>query len=136
MKKTIGFIGCGNMGAALARAVAKSVAGENILLADLDAEKCRALADELGARVSSAEEIAKNAYAVVLGVKPQALEKTLAPLKEILKGREAPFFFISMAAGTSMLWGQMAAHWPQPMQAVNLLSSGMASYCMDTLMLG
>lgn len=102
MKKTIGFIGCGNMGAALARAVAKSVAGEDILLADLDAEKCRALADELGARVSSAEEIAKKAYAVVLGVKPQALEKTLAPLKEILKERETPFFFISMAAGTSI----------------------------------
>ena len=32
--KTIGFIGCGNMGAALARAVAKTVAAENILLAD------------------------------------------------------------------------------------------------------
>ena len=90
------------MGAALARAVAKCVPAENILLADLDADKCRALADELSARVSTAEEIARTAYAVVLGVKPQVLEKTLAPLKETLKGREAPFFFISMAAGTSI----------------------------------
>ena len=102
MNKTIGFIGCGNMGAALARAVAKCVPAESILLADLDTDKCRALADELGARISTAEKIAKDAYAVVLGVKPQALEKTLAPLKEILKGREEPFFFVSMAAGTSI----------------------------------
>ena len=100
MKKTIGFIGCGNMGAALARAVAKTVSGEYILLADLDKEKCASLANELGASVSTAEEIAKTAYAVVLGVKPQALEKTLAPLKEIFAKREDEFFFISMAAGT------------------------------------
>ena len=101
MKKTIGFIGCGNMGAALARAVAKTVSGENILLADLDAEKCLSLAKELGARVSTAEEIAQNAYAVVLGVKPQVLEKTLSPLKDTLAKRE-DFFFVSMAAGTSI----------------------------------
>lgn len=100
MKKTIGFIGCGNMGAALARAVAKSVPGENILLADLDAAKCSALAAELGAKASTAEEIASDAYAIVLGVKPQALEKTLAPLKDIFAKREDAFFFISMAAGT------------------------------------
>ncbi len=102
MEKTIGFIGCGNMGAALARAVAKTVSGEKLLLADLDAAKCEALASELSARVSSAEEIARTAYAVVLGVKPQALEKTLAPLKPLLSEREDAFFFVSMAAGTSI----------------------------------
>ena len=102
MNKTIGFIGCGNMGAALARAVAKTVAGTDILLADLDAAKTEALASELGARVSTAEEIASTAYAVVLGVKPQALEKTLAPLKATLAAREDTFFFVSMAAGTSI----------------------------------
>ena len=102
------------MGAALARAVAKCVSQESILLADLDTDKCRALADELGARVSTAEEIAREAYAVVLGVKPQVLEKTLAPLKEILAGREEPFFFISMAAGTSIqrIAGYVGATYP------------------------
>lgn len=100
MNKTIGFIGCGNMGAALARAVGKSVAREAILLADLDTKKSAALAIELGAKVSTAEEIAKTAFCVVLGVKPQGLEKTLAPLKEIFAKREDPFFLVSMAAGT------------------------------------
>ena len=61
MKKTIGFIGCGNMGAALARAVAKSVDGADILLADLDAAKCEALAEALGACGATAEEIAQTA---------------------------------------------------------------------------
>lgn len=98
---TFGFIGCGNMGGALARAVAKKVGGENVLLADLNDEKCAALADELGARVATAREIAESAYAVVLGVKPQALEKTLAPLKSALAARD-DFFIVSMAAGTSI----------------------------------
>ena len=60
MKKTIGFIGCGNMGAALARAVRKTVDGADLLLADLDVGKCEALAKELDAKVSSAEEIAEK----------------------------------------------------------------------------
>ena len=38
----------------------------------------------------------------MLGVKPQALEKTLAPLKDILAARTDAFFFVSMAAGTSI----------------------------------
>lgn len=100
MKKTIGFIGCGNMGAALARAVRKTVDGADLLLADLDVGKCEALAKELDAKVSSAEEIAETAFCIVLGVKPQGLEKTLAPLKAILADRKDPFFFVSMAAGT------------------------------------
>ena len=102
MKKMIGFIGCGNMGAALARATAAAIGGENLLLADLDQNKCVALAEELGAGVSTAEQIAKEAYAVVLGVKPQALEATLSPLRSLFAERSTPFFFISMAAGTSM----------------------------------
>lgn len=102
MKKTIGFIGCGNMGAALARAVAKSVDGADILLADLDAAKCEALAEELGACVSTAEEIAETAYMIVLGVKPQVMAKTLSPLSRAFAERETPFFFVSMAAGTAI----------------------------------
>ena len=90
------------MGAALARAVAKSVDGADILLADLDAAKCDLLAKELGARVSTAEEIVREAYMIVLGVKPQAMAKTLAPFTDLLAARKTPFFFVSMAAGTAI----------------------------------
>ena len=102
MEKMIGFIGCGNMGAALARAVAASLGGEKLLLADLDAAKCALLSQDLNAKVATAEEIAKEAYAIVLGVKPQALEATMKPLHAILAERKTPFFFVSMAAGTSI----------------------------------
>ena len=44
---TFGFIGTGNMGGALARAAAKSLPGENILLSNRTAEKAAALIDAL-----------------------------------------------------------------------------------------
>ena len=46
---TIGFIGAGNMGGALATAAAKAVGGECLLIADVSAEKAAALAAEIGA---------------------------------------------------------------------------------------
>ena len=98
--KKIGFIGCGNMGGALARAVAKTVGGEALLLADLHTEKAEALAKELGAVVADADRIAREAYLIVLGVKPQALAATLAPLQAVLAARGNGFTLLSMAAGT------------------------------------
>ena len=48
MMKTIGFLGCGNMGGAIARAVCKATAPENVFLANRTAAKAEALAAELG----------------------------------------------------------------------------------------
>ncbi len=100
--KKIGFIGCGNMGGALARAVAKTLGGEALLLADLCNEKAKALADELGAEATDADRIAREAYLIVLGVKPQVMTATLSPLQSVLAARENCFTLVSMAAGTSM----------------------------------
>ncbi len=100
--KKIGFIGCGNMGGALARAVVKAVGGEGLLLADLNKEKTEALATELGAQVADADRIARECYVIVLGVKPQVLESTLAPLQSTLAARKNGFSLLSMAAGTSI----------------------------------
>ena len=47
MMKTIGFLGCGNMGGAIARAVCKATAPENVFLANRTAAKAEALAAEL-----------------------------------------------------------------------------------------
>ena len=41
-----GFIGTGNMGGALARAVSASVGGEAVVLADRDSEKAKRLAEK------------------------------------------------------------------------------------------
>lgn len=92
-----GFIGCGNMGGALARAAAKAVGGEQILLADTDLQKAKALAEEIGGGVAAAEEIAKNCDYIVLGVKPQGVEKLL---KTIAISKNA--VIVSMAAGVEL----------------------------------
>ena len=89
--KLFGFIGCGNMGGALATAVAKSVGGNEILLSDPDNEKANALAQKIGATVSNNEEIVKNAKYIFLGVKPQVMAEVLSPLAPLLKEREDRF---------------------------------------------
>lgn len=50
MMKTIGFLGCGNMGGAIARAVCKATEPENVFLANCTAAKAEALAAELVVR--------------------------------------------------------------------------------------
>jgi pyrroline-5-carboxylate reductase len=69
-----GFIGAGNMASALARGI-----GEPALVSDIDRERARALADELGGEVvDSNGELAERADAVVLCHKPQQLDEVAA----------------------------------------------------------
>ena len=53
--KKVGFIGCGNMGGAIARALAKVT--KDIMITDRSG-KAKALAEELGIAYGTAEEIA------------------------------------------------------------------------------
>ena len=102
MYQTIGFIGTGNMGSAVARAAAKSGLAERILLSNRTPEKAAALAEELpGGEPSTNEEIARQAQLIFLGVKPQMMGLMLDPLGYILRKREDRFILASMAAGLS-----------------------------------
>ncbi len=96
---TVGFIGTGNMGGALATAVAKALGGENIRLSDPCADKVEALATRLGAQVSDNDSITRECDAIFLGVKPQMMEAVLNALP--LAQRENKPLLISMAAGLS-----------------------------------
>jgi pyrroline-5-carboxylate reductase len=70
----LGLIGAGNMASALARGI-----GEPVLVADIDREKARALAEELGGdAVDSNAALAERADAVVLCHKPGQLEEVAA----------------------------------------------------------
>jgi pyrroline-5-carboxylate reductase len=67
----LGFIGAGNMASALGRGI-----GEPVLVADVDGEKARALAEELGGEaVGSNAEVAERTDALVLCHKPKQLEE-------------------------------------------------------------
>lgn len=97
-----GFIGVGNMGGALARAVAKNISPENIMVSDYDSEKAKSVADELGAVVSDNAAIAEKADCIFIGVKPQVIEAVLGSIAPTLSQRDSRFVFISMAAGVSI----------------------------------
>ena len=100
MEITVGFIGTGNMGGALAKAAAKAVPGENIYLYDAFAEKSHALAQELGCHAGTMQEAAKCSY-VFLGVKPQMMETMFCELAPVL-AQQGNTVLVSMAAGVSI----------------------------------
>lgn len=102
MEKKIGFIGTGNMGGALARAAAASVASENLYLANKTAAKAQALANDLECHAVDVFAVAKDCDLIFLGVKPQMMGDLLVQLRPVLSAREIPFTLVSMAAGLTM----------------------------------
>ncbi len=89
----IGFIGAGNMGSAVAKAVGD--AGYTCLIYDRHIEKKEATAKLCGGVVSTLDEIKSNADFVFLGIKPQGLETSRDELLPYLNGK----IVISMLAG-------------------------------------
>ena len=89
-----GFIGCGNMGGAIARALSKSTT--DIALADRSG-KGKVLAAELGITYSDNASIAASCNRIFLGVKPHMMRDCLAKLQDILIERKP--LLITMAAG-------------------------------------
>ena len=99
MLKTIGFLGCGNMGGAIARAVCKAADPQNVYLANRTAAKAEKLAAELGCNTTINDEVAGRCDLIFLAVKPQMMEALLTPLKFTLAERPGRFVLCSMAAG-------------------------------------
>lgn len=102
MMETIGFLGCGNMGGAIARAVCKATDPKKVYLANRTTAKAQALARELGCKVATNAEVAAECDLIFLAVKPQMMEALLAPLKFSLDERPGRFVLCSMAAGLSI----------------------------------
>jgi pyrroline-5-carboxylate reductase len=93
----VGFVGAGNMAAAMARGWAAGEGGpQAMLFCDLDADRAAAVAAEVGGETrDSLPELATDSQVVVLAVKPGALGE----VAEALGGR-APAL-ISILAATS-----------------------------------
>ena len=84
----IGCIGCGMMGGALIKAIAKKVGGDKILLSDGDVEKAKSLALELGANfVTSNAQIIENCSHIILAVKPAFFSSVLEQIKSSYNDR-------------------------------------------------
>ena len=101
MMKTIGFIGTGSMGSALARAAAKGAWGE-ILLANRTRAKAEKLAEEIGGKAVDNHTAAEKADYLMFGVEPAELPEVLGELRETLDARENKAVVVSMAAGVEL----------------------------------
>ena len=96
----IGFIGCGNMGSALASAVCRGE-GVSVLAYDVDAAKVEALVEAIGATAAMPDDICREADFVFLAVKPNMIATVLMPLADTLAKNENAVL-VSMAAGVKL----------------------------------
>ncbi len=132
----VGFIGCGNMGGALAAAVAKTQAFE-LFVADYDNEKAAALASRIGATTATNEEIAGKCDYVFLGVKPNVLGAVLTPLAPIFAKNDSSAV-VSMAAGVSLAKIESFLNTPHPVIRIMpntpaAVGEAMITYCKNGL---
>ena len=138
MKYTFGFIGAGNMGGALAQAVAKKVGGDCIAVADANYDKASELAGKIGAAVYDNQYIAQYCKYIFLGVKPQMMEAMLGDIKDIIQSRKDDVVLVTMAAGltadkiASMAGGNVAAVRIMPNMPV-AIGKGVTVYCSNSI---
>ena len=129
-----GFIGCGNMGGAIARALAKST--KDILLADYLTEKSAALAEELGCKYGDNETVINTCERIFLAVKPQMMADVLKPLQPLLAEKQP--LIITMAAGITIEKMQNLLGTPLPIIRIMpntpvTVGAGMVLYCHNAL---
>ena len=85
---TIGFIGTGSMGSALARAAAKSGVWDTILLSNRSRAKAERLSAGIGGVVTDNAGAAAEADYLLLGVEPAEIPALIAQLRAALDARE------------------------------------------------
>ena len=97
----VAFIGLGNMGASLAKAVAKEVAATDLLLVNRSPQKVQEFIGQYGGTASDLEEAFKEAEVIFLGVKPYQICPLLEEYQGILAQR-SNLLLVSMAAGLEL----------------------------------
>ena len=124
-----GFIGCGNMGGAIAKALASK--GTDLAVTDRSGK-----AKQLGFPYTGAEDIAANAERIFLGVKPHMMAGVLENIKPILQQKKP--LLITMAAGLTMETIDSMAGGGFPVIRImpntpTAIGSGVIQYCANDL---
>ncbi len=128
-----GFIGCGNMGGAIARALRKTT--DQIAVSDRSG-RVATLASELGIAYWDNAAIAENCDVIFLGVKPHMMEGMLLPLQPILARRKP--LLVTMAAGLNMEKIELFAGTRLPVIRImpntpTAIGKGVVEYCRNDL---
>ena len=98
----VGIIGCGMMGGALIKSIAKQVGGSSIYLADFDANKVKTLAEEIKANASDNKTIAQECDYIIFAVKPAFMKDMINGIRSELLGRKTKFVIVTIAAGVKI----------------------------------
>lgn len=135
MFSSVGFIGTGNMGSAVARAIAQSGFEGRLLLANRSSQKAEALAKNLkNASVCDNAVVAAECDLIFLAVKPQMMADMLMPLQSVLAQRKDRFVLVTMAAGLTCETIQHMAGGAYPVirmmpNTPAAIGAGMTQYC-------
>ena len=129
-----GFLGCGNMGGAIARALSKKT--KNIAVSDRSG-KAKQLAQELGVAYSDNASIASSCDRIFLAVKPHMMKDLLLPLRDTLIQRRP--LLITMAAGLEIRQIEEFAGTHLPVIRImpntpTSVGKGVIPYCANDLM--
>lgn len=92
-----GFIGCGNMGSALVRALSKMT--DDIIICDRNSEKAEALSKECSVKSGTVEQVLNNSERLFLAIKPQGLDNFADENYDIIVKNKP--LIISMLAGVT-----------------------------------
>ena len=130
---TYGFLGCGNMGGAIAARLSQST--KEITVSDRSG-KAKNLASELGIAYSDNIGVATNCDCIFLAVKPQMLGEVLKPLKPMLALRRP--LLVSMCAGIELAQVQELAGCALPIIRImpntpTQVGLGVIPYCRNEL---
>ncbi len=97
----VAFIGLGNMGASLAKAVAKEVDAQDLLLVNRSPQKVQEFISQYGGTASDLGQVFQEAEVIFLGVKPYQICPLLEEYQGILAQR-SNLLLVSMAAGLEL----------------------------------
>ena len=102
MNKKIGFIGCGNMGSAMALGILKSGIStkENIIASCSREESAKRIREELGVKTTlDNKEVCKESDIIFLAVKPYMYEKVIKEIRDFVNLDK---IIVTIAAGIDL----------------------------------
>ena len=112
---TVGFLGAGNMGSALARAAARG--GRcRVLVADKDQDKGQRVALDIGAEAADITDVAKEADIIFLGMKPAGIGAAIGEIRDAVRDMT---LIVSMAAAVDIR--TVEEHFGRPIPVIRIM---------------
>ena len=96
----IGFIGCGNMGSALAQSICQ-ISETIVYISDHNTQKAEDFAKRTGAKITTNEAIARECDFVFLAIKPAQFQTVVPPLRPYF-AKNANSVIVTIAAGLTL----------------------------------